>query len=343
MYFSSWAYMKYWMIYLYAPGLVAVIILLYLSFRNKRLWNRIACKSCKYDLSLLSPDQTTACPSCDAPLNFKRGYRISRSFNLRYLILAILLITLPWGGLAISDYYRFQNALKNGGPSALKYLDNTQLATQLAGKFSQPWVYHEIRDRIKAGTITKHEIGVILTAFMNEWQAEIKKGNNPHIWTYTEDVFIEGYRQNVIDSDQLMIIANRIFKNSFQIVFTPNVYLTNRAAKPTLNLHFNDKSFGNSLDQTFKVINVINQIRIDGKPITFNIERFSGDMAQIKCERNELMKGVFDFELDIKRYVMHVDDVAGLGDVLGQNFDEKDIVGELGTIKETLKDKISIE
>jgi hypothetical protein len=137
------------------PLLLACGTLLVMAWRGKPAWSTPYCRACGYDLRGRDPERTAACPECGADLTDKRALQYVRGKGRRWGLAAWALALLALPFVIAGGVWLYAVSTRTVGPGSYGSVPTSALiATHLPPRIDEPWVWNELENRLKAGTLT---------------------------------------------------------------------------------------------------------------------------------------------------------------------------------------------
>ena len=172
-----------WMVLLLVPFLlVPGIVLCVLGLVGRQTFTEPRCVRCKYDLrkTRFEDEEAKACPECGSDLSRPRAVRFGRrQRRLRFLAAgAVLLLLLPVAGVLLVRLQSF-----GGARGAARSKSNAALIAGLPAGAQEPWDWHELERRLRAGRLSAAEVDQAIaqvTAYLNQQRTAGKTVRHLH-------------------------------------------------------------------------------------------------------------------------------------------------------------------
>ena len=152
-----------WFVCVYAPVVLGAGWLMLKGVRGRRVWGRVKCAKCGADLSTMAADETRQCGSCGAAVSEKKGVKIGRGVSKRLIVLAILLMVLPWGGLL--GEAQIENVIAAQAAKGKTRMSNQRLVAGYVAGLRDRKLGGELYKRLEKGELDEKDLLRIVERF----------------------------------------------------------------------------------------------------------------------------------------------------------------------------------
>jgi hypothetical protein len=288
------------------PFLVAIGTILWIGFRSKP-WSTPICGQCKRDVPSTRTDRVKNCPECGEDLTGPKAVLFMRGQGRHWGLIA-------WGGMLLlmpilgSGVFFFASRVVGPSPGNLRFQSTQQLLQQrLPNQIDQPWIWNELENRLKAGSLSQQEVDDAIGQLISYMTTTRPKGwNQPLSWQRN---FLKSATQaGMIPEPVLLELCDAFY--GLKPIIQPLARL--REGKNGLGVEIEyGNVWGDNSSLGLELLWQVNRVLLDGKPINVRQDSKLGQRWSGYHEGG-LKSGNYEVTVEIECAYVDQDKLIGL-------------------------------